>query len=144
MVSILADGAIHPPKTVSGGAIALDYPAGTVVAGLPYTHTYRSLKWEAGSATGTAQGQTKRIHGVTLVVLASLNARVGADEASLRVVPFRSGNDAMDAPVPFYTGEKYVEFDGDYATDARVVVKGDDPVPFTLLAVAPVMKTNTR
>ena len=144
VVSILADGAIHPPKTVSGGAIALDYPAGTVVAGLPYTHTYRSLKWEAGSATGTAQGQTKRIHGVTLVVLASLNARVGADEASLRVVPFRSGNDAMDAPVPFYTGEKYVEFDGDYATDARVVVKGDDPVPFTLLAVAPVMKTNTR
>jgi hypothetical protein len=143
-VSILADGAIHPPKTVSGGAIMLDYPAGTVIAGLPYTHNYRSLKWEAGSATGTAQGQTKRIHGVTMVVLASLNARVGADEGSLRVVPFRSGGDAMDAAVPFFTGEKYVEFDADYRTDARVMIQGDDPVPFTLLAVAPVMKTNTR
>lgn len=143
-VSILADGAVHPPKTVSAGVITLDYPAGTVIAGLPYTHTYRSLKWEAGSATGTAQGQTKRIHGVTMVVLAALNARIGANAGSLRSVPFRAGSDAMDSPVPFFTGEKYVSFDGDYATDTRVVIQGDDPVPFTLLAVAPVLKTNTR
>lgn len=143
-VSILADGAVHPARTISGGALTLDYPAGTVVAGLPYTHTYRSLKWEAGSATGTAQGQIKRIHGITMILMDALNAHVGADESALRPVPFRGGGDAMDSAVPFFTGEKYVELDGDYATDSRVVIRGDDPVPFTLLAVAPVLKTNTR
>lgn len=143
-VSILADGAVHPAKTVSGGALTLDYPAGTVIAGLPFTHTYKSLKWEAGSATGTAQGQTKRIHGITMILLDALNAQVGADESTLRSVPFRGGGDAMDSAVPFFTGEKYIELDGDYATDSRVIIQGNDPVPFTLLAVAPVLKTNTR
>lgn len=143
-VSILADGAVHPAKTVSGGALTLDYPAGTVIAGLPFTHTYKSLKWEAGAATGTAQGQTKRIHGITMILLDALNAQVGADEASLRSVPFRDGGNAMDSAVPFFSGEKYIELDGDYTTDSRVVIQGSDPVPFTLLAVAPILKTNTR
>jgi hypothetical protein len=143
-VAILADGAVHPPRTVAGGAITLDQPAATVVAGLSYAHTYESLKWEAGSATGTAQGQTKRIHGVTLVLLDALNASVGPGADALRRVPFRSGGDAMDRAVPLFTGERYVEFDGDYATDTRVTIRGDDPVPFTVLAVAPVLKTNSR
>ena len=50
----------------------------------------------------------------------------------------------MDRAVPLFTGEKFIEFDGDFATDTRVVIKGDDPAPFTLLAVAPEIKTNTR
>jgi hypothetical protein len=143
-VSILADGAIHPDKIVSGGSIELDFAAGTVVAGLRYSHIYESLKWEAGSATGTAQGQVKRIYGVTMVLLDSLNARVGPNRASLREMPFRTGGDKMDQAVPLFTGEKYIEFDGDYATDARVFIQGDAPTPFTLLAVAPVLKTATR
>lgn len=143
-VSILADGGVHPAKAVSDGTLTLDYPAGTVIAGLPFTHTYKSLKWEAGSATGTAQGQIKRIHGITMILLDSLNAQVGADEASLRAVPFRGGGDAMDSAVPFFSGEKYIELDGDYTTDSRIIIQGSDPVPFTLLAVAPVLKTNTR
>jgi hypothetical protein len=143
-VAILTDGAVHPARTVTGGAVTLDDDAATVVAGLPYSHTYESLKWEAGSAIGTAQGQTKRIHGVTLILLDSLNAEIGPDAASLKTVPFRRSGDAMDRAVPLFTGERYVEFDGDYATDTRVMIRGRDPVPFTLLAVAPVIRTNTR
>lgn len=144
LVSILADGAVHSPRVVSGGGVTLDYPASKVIAGLPYTHTYESLKWEVGARTGTAQGQIKRISGVTLVLLDALNAAVGPDREHLSDIPFRSVEDAMDSAVPLFTGEKFVEFNGDFSTDARVVIRGADPVPFTLLAVSPELKTNTR
>lgn len=143
-VAILADGAVHPKKTVSAGLVTLDYPASRVTAGLPYTHKYKSLKWEAGSATGTAQGQIKRIDGVTLVLLDSASVLVGPSEDRLKPVSFRESDDLMDAAVPLFTGEKFVEFDGDYETDTRVHIQGDHPAPFFLLAVAPSMKTNNR
>lgn len=141
-VSVLADGAVHPPRTVEGGSIVLDYPASKVVAGLPYAHRYRSLKWEAGAATGTAQGLTKRIHGVTLVLLESSGVSIGPDFDHLKSVPFRTIDKPMDSAVPLFTGERFVEFDGDFATDTRIALTGDDPLPFTLLAIAPVVKTN--
>ena len=53
-------------------------------------------------------------------------------------------SDDMDSAVPLFSGEKYAEFDGDYDTDTRVCIQGEDPVPFTLLAVSPRIKVNTR
>jgi len=144
VVSILADGAIHPPRTVVSGEVALDYPAERIVLGLPYSHVYESLKWEAGAVAGTAQGQTKRIHGVTLVLLDSLNAAVGTRDDDLKVISFRGVENAMDGPVPLFTGERYIELDADYETDSRIVISGADPVPFTLLAIVPELRTNTR
>lgn len=144
IVSILADGAVHPPKPVSNGAIALDEPATHVVAGLGYAHRYESLKWEAGMPGGTAQGQVKRINGVTLMLLDSLGSAIGSSDGALRRLVFRGVNDEMDRPVALFTGEIYVEFDGDYATDTRVVIEGNDPLPFTLLGLVPELKTSPR
>ena len=143
-VTIMADGAVHPSKVVASGVVTLDYKAAIVHLGEPYTHTYESLKWEAGSRTGTAQGQTKRIHGVTLMLLESEIANIGPDTDSLTEVPFRDVTDAVDAAVPLFTGEKYHPFDGPFETDTRVVIQSAAPVPFMLLAVAPDIKTNTR
>ncbi|MEQ8195158.1 MAG: hypothetical protein RIB59_11795, partial [Rhodospirillales bacterium] len=68
-VKILADGAVHPDQTVSGGSVTLERPASRVHVGLGYAHQYRSLKIDVGAAAGTAVGKTKRIHGVTLLLL---------------------------------------------------------------------------
>lgn len=143
-VSILADGAVHPVRVVESGSVALDFPASRIVAGLPYSHRFESLKWEAGAAGGTAQGQVKRIHGVTLMLLESGSIEIGPTAARLRPVPFRTVDAQMDAAVPLFTGERYVPFDGDFDTDTRVVIGGADPTPFTLLALAPEIKTNAR
>jgi hypothetical protein len=48
----------------------------------------------------------------------------------------------MDTAVPLFTGERHVSFDGDFERDARIVISGDAPLPFTLLAAAPELKTN--
>jgi hypothetical protein len=54
----------------------------------------------------------------------------------------REIGDPMDAPAPIFTGEKFVEFDGDWATDERMYLTSPDPVPFTLLALAPEYNLN--
>jgi hypothetical protein len=48
----------------------------------------------------------------------------------------------MDSAAPFFTGDRFEEFDGDWGPDARIVVKSDDPAPFTLLSLAPEINLN--
>lgn len=141
-LSILADGAVHPQKTVASGQITLDTPASKVQAGLGYTHTWRSLKMAVGAPSGTAVGRTKRVHGITLVLLDSMGGKVGPDEAMLEDLVYREVGDAMDTAVPFFSGEKRAAFDGDWGSDGRIMVRGSAPVPFTCLAVVPELTVN--
>lgn len=141
-VAVLADGALHPDRVVSGGSITLQAPASRVQAGLPYRHVFASLKLEAGAAAGSAVGKVKRVHGIVLVLLHSLGLRIGPTLAAQQEVPLREVGDAMDTAVPLFTGERHVSFEGDFERDARIVISGDAPLPFTLLAAAPELKTN--
>jgi len=47
----------------------------------------------------------------------------------------------MDADTGVFTGEVFFEFDDDWETDARMTIQSSDPVPFTLLALAPEIDT---
>ncbi len=140
-VAVLADGAVHPERVVSGGRIELRTPAREVVVGLPYRHSFRSLKLAVGAAAGTSVGKVKRVHGVTLVLLHALDGRVGPDETALEPLVFRTVGDAMDSAVPLFSGEVRVAFPGDYERDPRLVIQGEAPLPFTLLAIAPELQT---
>jgi hypothetical protein len=111
---------------------------------LGYTHKLKTLKMEAGAAAGTAMGKVKRIHGITIVVLDSMVAKIGPESTSLEEFDFREVSDPMDVAAPLFTGERFIEFDDDYDRDTRIVIEGDAPAPFTLLALAPEMKTNEQ
>lgn len=137
VVSILADGFIHPDGTVVSGGLTLDNPASVVQIGLGYTHIVKPLKFEGGTSSGTAVGKTKQIFGVTFVLLNSHTLSFGPDASSLRSIDFREVPDPMDTAVPFFTGERFEEYDDDWKTDPRIVIQSSDPVPFTLLALAP-------
>ncbi len=143
-VEIIADGAVHPPKTVSGGSITLESAAGKIHAGLKYRSTIETLKVAAGAAAGTAVGQLKRIDGVSLVLVDSIGMKIGPDQAMLDVVPFRSTADPMDAPLPLFTGEKFVSFPGDVDTDTRIVIEQTLPLPLTVLGAAVHLKVMER
>ncbi len=140
-VAVLADGAVHPERMVSSGGIELRTPAREVVVGLPYAHSFRSLKLAVGAAAGTSVGKVKRVHGVTLVLLHALAGRVGPDQTALEPLVFRTVGDAMDGAVPLFSGEYRVTFPGDYDRDPRLVIQGEAPLPFTLLAIAPELQT---
>lgn len=141
-VRVLADGALHPDRIVAGGAVTLQVPAGIVHVGLAYRHVFTSLKLEVGAAAGTAVGKVKRVHAIALVLLHALGLRIGPSISQQEEVPLRDVGDAMDTAVPLFSGEHSVSFEGDFERDARIVISGDAPLPFTLLAAAPELKTN--
>ena len=136
-VKILADGFIHPDQTVVSAAVTLENEASVVQVGEGYKHTIKPLKFEGGTAVGTAVGKTKQIFGVTFVLLNSHTLSFGPDADNLRTIDFREVADAMDTAVPFFTGERFEEWDDTWENDPRMVIQSDDPVPFTLLALAP-------
>lgn len=138
---VFADGAIHPDVTVSSGQITLDATYSVVQAGLPYQHTIKPLKLLAGTAIGTPLGKVKQIYGVTFALLNAHTIRFGPSTSALRGVDFRNVEDLMDTAVPFFTGEYVTEWDDDWRTDPRMIIQSDDPVPFSLLALAPEVQT---
>ena len=142
VVSILTDGATHPNKTVSAGAISLDRSAKNVKVGLAYTSLLKTMRLNAGSQNGTSQGKTKRIYDITVRMFETIGVEVGSNLSDLERIPFRSSIDLMDEGIPPFTGDKEVEFRGNYETDGFIFVRQTQPLPFTILSLYPRLATN--
>jgi len=141
-VSILADGATHPTKTVSSGAINLDRAAKKVKVGLAYTSLLQTMRIDAGSQNGTSQGKTKRIYEITIRLFETVGVEVGPDLNNMERIPFRSSANPMNEGIAPFTGDKEVEFRGNYDTDGFIVVRQTQPLPLTVLSVYPRLVTN--
>ena len=141
-VSILADGATHPDKTVSSGSITLDRSASNVKIGLGYTSLLKTMRIDAGAQNGTSQAKTKRIYEVTARLYESVGVEIGPDLDNMERVPFRKSSDPMDQGIPPFTGDKEVEFRGNYDTDGFMIVRQTQPLPLTILSLYPRLVTN--
>ena len=136
-VSVLADGAVHPNCVVdASGEITLNYPASKVHAGLSYTSTLETMRMEGGNPSGTSQGAPKRITRIMLRLHNTVGAKVGVNEASLWVVPFRTTNDRMDTAIPLFTGDKVFDLASGWNSEGRIVIVQEQPLPITVLAIA--------
>lgn len=136
-VKILADGAVHADRVVAAGQVTLDAAASKVHVGLGYSHDMEPLKLDFGNPAGSAIAKDKRIRRVSLVLNETGALRIGAGRDAIRALSLRAVADPMDTAVPLFTGEFEAEIEGDFESDPRVVLRGDDPTPFTLLAIVP-------
>jgi hypothetical protein len=143
-VQVLVNGATHPDRVVTSGAISLQVPATTASVGLGYDSVLQTMRLEAGAADGTAQGKTKRITKVVIRFLATLGAKAGPDLNTLDQIEFRGGSDPMNQPPPLFTGDKLVEWPGGYDFDGYVTVKQEQPLPMTVIAIMPQVTTQDR
>jgi hypothetical protein len=134
-VTILADGAAHADKTVSGGTITLDRSASKIHIGYGYTSLVETLRMEAGAEDGIAQGKIKRIHGVTARFYQTVGAELGPDLNNLDRLPFRDSSMSMDQAVPLFSGDKEISFPSGYDNDAKIVIRQTQPLPMTVLAI---------
>lgn len=134
-VSILADGSSHADKTVSGGSITLDRSSSKVHIGYSYTSLLQTLRLEAGAEDGVSQGKIKRIHGVTARFLNTVGAEIGTDTTNLDRIPFRDSSMDMDTAVPMFSGDKEISFPSGYDNDAKVMIRQNQPLPMTVLAI---------
>lgn len=143
-VQILADGAAHPDRVVTSGAITLQLSASKVQVGLGYVSTLQTNRINAGAADGTAQGKTKRINKMVLRFYNTLGAKAGPDENNLDELNFRSGSDLMDQPPPLFTGDKLMEWPSGYDFDGYIMVRQEQPLPMTVVAIMPQLHTFDR
>lgn len=142
-VRILADGACHPDRVVSGGAVTLDAAASTVHVGLPMTARLTTMRLEGGAADGTAQGKTKRVAQCTVRLLEALSLRYRMKGAATTdELMFRSAADAMDAVPPLWSGDRKLLPPGGSDDAAQLVLESDDALPCTIVAIMPVVQTH--
>ncbi|RJO61607.1 MAG: hypothetical protein C4542_06090 [Dehalococcoidia bacterium] len=135
VVRVLTDGASHPDRVVSSGAITLAYSASKVQVGLGYRSHMQTLPVEVPTGTGTAQFKIKRIHRLWLRLLNTVGLRAGRDVTHVEELVFRDTNDALTAAVPLFTGDKVASFEDAYNSAGVVYVEKDDALPATILAL---------
>jgi hypothetical protein len=140
-VSVLANGAVHPDRTVSGGGVDLTFGTTTAAIGYGYSSNLQTLRIESGSVDGTSQGKPKRIHAITVRLHETVGAEVGNSAGELDRIYFRDSSMAMDTAVPLFTGDKDIEFPGGFDDDDRIYVRQTQPLPLTVLALFPRMNT---
>lgn len=145
-VAVLGDGGYDDPtKTVSSGAIDLEYNYFKVQAGLPYASTLLTLPIEAGSQIGTAQGKLKKIYQVALKVYKTLGIQIGQNEDSLDQVGFRDPATLMGTPESLYTGiVPNINFRGDIDYTGQIMIKQSLPLPMSILSIIPFIETHDK
>jgi hypothetical protein len=136
-VSILEEGAAHPDKTVASGSITTDRATTKAQVGLSYTSTLKTVRLEAGSASGTAQGKIKKIHSVVVRFFRTVGASVGTNLDNTDTIPFRDSSDPTDTAVPLFTGDKTIEAQPSWDTEGSIVVKQTQPLPMTIVGIYP-------
>jgi hypothetical protein len=134
-VQVLADGAVLPPRTVDGdGGIDLDRPCSLVHAGLGFGSALTTMRLEGG---GGAQARKKRVTQVAVRFHRSLGGRLGAPGGPMETLHFRASGRSMDRPPELWSGDRVVKFPRGSDTDGLVRIEADQPLPMTVLLIAP-------
>lgn len=134
-VDILTDGAVHPRRTVTGGAVTLDYAASVVHIGLPMTSDLRTLPLAMEGAAAAGQGTVKNVNKVHLRVSQSSVIKAGPAFDRLREYPARAVTDPYGSPPALRDGELSLSIDPSWNTDAAVCVRQDLPLPLNVLSM---------
>jgi hypothetical protein len=134
-VAICADGARRPSQVVTAGFVRIEEPAASLVhIGLPYRHRLKTLRPEVPLNT-TAQSRMKRVVKTNLRLLESAGGEIGTPDGRFEPLLYRTPLDPMTEAVPLFTGDIEVRNPAGFDEDGQIVVQGDDPLPFTVLAI---------
>lgn len=153
-VSVLVDGGVHasPKNTdmetavvVAGGAIQLDQPGAVVHVGLPYMTDVETLDVD------TVQGEPlldkkKLIQSVRVHLKDSRTVWAGPNPPKNDALDALEGleefmaadvDDPIDVPPPLLTEVVRIRLQSRWNSNGRVFLRNVDPLPLTILAIAP-------
>ena len=136
------DGANHPAVTVTNGKVTLNNATTVVTLGYTFRSDGQIMPIEAGSADGTAQGKTKRIHEVGFWLMDTLGLKYGPDADNLTEILNTQWGDNFGEATPLYTGVTVERLEGDYDKLGQVYWRAEGPFPATVLSILPKVKTN--
>lgn len=133
-VSILADGAVCPQRTVVGGQITLDNAASKVQVGLPITADLQTLPLAAQIDSGFGQGRFKNVNKVWLRVYRSSGIFAGPSETELTEAKQRTTEAYGTAPA-LKSEEIPIMITPAWADSGQVFVRQSDPLPLTAVSL---------
>ena len=133
-VSILADGAVQPQKTVTGGSITLDVPAVLIHAGLPIVSDLKTLPVAMQIDSSYGQGRMKNVNKAWLRVYRSSGIWIGPDEDHLVEAKQRS-TEVYGSPPALKSEEIPVTVTPSWADSGQVFIRQSDPLPLTAVAL---------
>lgn len=131
-VWVLADGAVHPDRTVSAGAITLQAAATKVQVGMPCTGVLETTELDPQRL-----GLMKRLHKLVVRLWNSMGGKAGPTEATADELRYRYPTDLLGSAPPPFTGDVEIEWAGDYNRKNTVTVLKDKPTPVNVVALFP-------
>lgn len=132
-VSVLADGANHPNKTVVSGEITLDREASVVQVGYSCPAYGETLPLDMPEGNTSQITNEKRIKKVGIRLHNSLGLSIG--DRVLEDIPFRDSSMPMGSSPDLFSGLKKIPFNGRNDELVTVRWRQDDPLPSTILAM---------
>jgi len=132
-VNILADGAVHPQRVVTDGAVTLDHQASRVAIGLPIEADLKTLPVVL-EIDGLGQGRAKNVNKVWLRVHEASGVFAGPDFDDLTQYKQRS-DEPYGAPPALLTGELEITLDGGWSDGGQICVRQSDPLPMTIVSL---------
>ena len=134
-VSILTNGAVHPDRVVTDGAISLIYETDNVVVGLPYTSRLIPLPLEISLDDGTSIGRTARITNMSVYLHRSLGMWIGRLLDEMEEVPFRVPTDLIGQGVPLFSGIRKISFPEGYSNHPTLIIEQRQPLPMLVVSI---------
>jgi hypothetical protein len=134
-IEVLANGAVHPNVTVSGGQVTLNYEVTNATFGYGFVSEIETLPIDAGSQIGSSIASISRITEVAFKFKESLGGEFGYDEVSTDIIPFRTSDDVMNSSPELFTGLKILKFNTGFNRDYKVYLKQEQPLPMTVLNI---------
>ena len=138
-VAVLVDGAVHPNRTVASGAINLQLAGSVVNVGLPYTATIRTMPIDIATNAGTSFIDEKRAHKIVMQLYQTgPGLWYGPTVAEMDEYAVRSSRDAMDNPVPLFTGfTEALPWPSGSERGPQLMIQHRLPLPCTVVALIP-------
>ncbi|WP_343684003.1 hypothetical protein [Asticcacaulis sp.] len=133
-VSILADGAVHPQRVVTGGAITLEEPASVVAVGLPIQADIQTLPIVL-EIDGLGQGRAKNVNRVYPRVSESSGIFAGPNFDNLREHKQRT-IETYGQPPQLVSDEIEIVLDGEWQEGGQICIRQSDPLPVTIVSVS--------
>lgn len=134
-VNILADGAVHPRRVVTGGQIVLDQAASKVHIGLPIESDLQTLPLAVQLQDSSfGQGRVKNVNKVWLRVYRSSGIFVGPSADDLTEAKQRT-TENYGTPPALKSEEIPIVLNPSWADSGQIFVRQSDPLPLTVVSM---------
>lgn len=127
--SIVTDGGAHPNRTVTNGAVTLDYQASVIHIGLFYEGFLQPMSLEFGGETGPSNSKIKNIREFGFRFLNTLGAEYGTDIYKPEVARFATMPLAIGQPGFLFSGIKRQGISDDWEKEKIAYVRQTNSLP---------------